>query len=174
MSTTSDWISTSEQRRRRTILLEVAAVIGSVALFVRSPGQGSFSTLGWVAVGAVAGAYAIIAVLVRPRRTTEGTAYLALTPPGRFDRNGLSISNPDVTIPARLLVTDTEISWTVRGTRVRFPRDIIERVDVNRAGSMRPLGYLTLRVRGGGSVVSRVFQPGRIRRVLRAAGYAGS
>jgi hypothetical protein len=56
---------------------------------------------------------------------------------------------PDATVPGRLVVSGSEVTWTVRGVRLRFPRNLVERAEVRRAPS----------------------QPGPVERELRAAGY---
>jgi hypothetical protein len=149
----------------------VAAALGSLGLWLRSSGDGSVATLVAVAVGAAAAVYAVVAVAVRPRATPEGTAYRVLTPSGSLSRYGLRVTNPDATVPGRLVVSGSEVTWSVRGVRLRFPRDLVERAEVRRAPSLRALGYLTLHLKGSGTVVGRIFQPGPIERELRAAGY---
>jgi hypothetical protein len=94
-----------------------------------------------------------------------------LTPSGCLSRYGLQVTDPDATVPGRLVVSGTEVTWTVRGVRLRFPRDLVEGTEVRRVPSLRPLGYLTLHLKGSGTVVGRVFQPGPVQRALRAAGY---
>ena len=83
-----------------------AAALGSLALWLRSPGGGSVVTLVVVAVGAAAAVYLVVAVAVRPRATPAGTAYLVLTPSGSLSRYGLQVTNPDATIPGRLVVSE--------------------------------------------------------------------
>ena len=167
----ASWEAYAEGRRGRMALGGAAAALGSLALWVRSSGGGSLVTLVVIAVGAAAAVYAVVAVAVRPKATPAGTAYLVLTPSGSLSRYGLQVTNPDATVPGRLVVSGDELTWTVRGVRLRFPRDVVERIEVRRAPSLRPLGYMTLHLKGSGSVVARIFQPGPVERALRAAGY---
>jgi hypothetical protein len=167
----ASWDTYAERRRGRMALGGVAAALGSLALWFRSPGDGSVAILVVVAVGVAAVVYAVVAVAVRPRATPAGTAYLVLTPSGSLSRYGLQVTNPDATVPGRLVISPTEVTWTVRGVRLRFPRDLVERAELRRAPSLRPLGYLTLHLKGSGTVVGRIFQPGPVERELRAAGY---
>ncbi|MGZ4596134.1 MAG: hypothetical protein ACXV3V_04340, partial [Actinomycetes bacterium] len=89
-------------------------------------------------------------------------------------RYGLQVTNPDATVPGRLVVSAGEVTWRVRGVRLRFPRDLVRSADVHRVPSLRPLGYITLHLTGGGTVVGRVFQPGPVERDLREAAYPDS
>ena len=171
MGSRGSWETYAEGRRGRLALGSVAAVLSSLALWLRSSGDGSVLTLVVVAVGAAAAVCLVVAVAVRPKGTPAGTAYLVLTPSGGLSRYGLQVTNPDATVPGRLVVSGDEVTWTVRGVRLRFPRDVVERVEVRRAPSVRPLGYLTLDLKGSGSVVGRIFQPSPIERELRAAGF---
>ena len=167
----SSWQTYAEGRRGRMALGGAAAALGSLALWLRSPGDGSVVTLVVVAVGAAAAVYLVVAVAVRPKATPAGTAYLVLTPSGSLSRYGLQVTNPDATIPGRLVVSGDEVTWTVRGVRLRFPHTLVERIEVRRVPSLRPLGYLTLHLTGSGSVVGRIFQPGPVEQELRVAGY---
>jgi hypothetical protein len=169
------WETYAERRRGQMVLGALAAGMGSLALWLRSPGGGSMAVLLVVAVGVVATVYAVIAVLVRPRATSAGTAYVVLVPCGSLGRYGLKVTNPDATVPGRLVVSAAEITVTVRGgVRLRFPREHVESTEVRCAPSLRPLGYLTVRLAGGGTLVGRLFQPGPVERALRAAGYPGA
>lgn len=171
----STWVGYSEGRRRGAILRFVALFVASLGLFFRASHGASLSdaaSLLIVAGSCGLGTLAVIGFAVRPRRTADGTAFLVLTPIGSLAADTVTVTNPNATLPGRLVVSNGAITWTSRrGGRLTWQRASVDSASVRRVPSVRPLGYLSLNLSTGHSFTARVFQPAEIVTALRACGY---
>lgn len=166
------WVGYTEGRRRAAVLRSLGLV--GALLFATVSGGSGLSTFLVIAVPCLLVTAVVIDVLVRPRATRDGAAFLVLTPVGAVSGRALAVSNPNATVPGRLVIRAQGVDWTSqRAGHLAWRRDEVVDVALRRVASFRPLGYLTLTLTDGAAFTARVFQSRAIGDVLTAYGYPG-
>jgi hypothetical protein len=169
------WVAYTEGRRRGAVLRSVGVLLvvlaGAVRVYHRD-GTSDYGTLLVVGASSLLAVAVVVGFCVRPKPTSQGTSFFTLTPVGVVSRQTLVVTNPNVTLAGRIVVSPGDVAWDSKwGGHVRWSRSEVADVAIHRVASPRPLGYLTINRVDGASFTARIFQPREIAAAFAACGY---